>query len=131
MSTLPRIPEILQQINVVFAEWGLIIGLSGVGSLLPLVFTNQLVSRFGTSIVIRLSALGITLSLFSIPWITNSALMFFVSSSAKFCSQYLIAAGVSTSMRWIISKRELVFVLWRNVIRSLNINARDTSSLLR
>lgn len=78
MSTLPRIPEILQQINVVFAEWGLIIGLSGIGSLLPLAFTNQLVTRFGTSIVIRLSALGITLSLFSIPWITNSALMFFV-----------------------------------------------------
>jgi hypothetical protein len=78
MSTLPRIPEILQQINVVFAEWGLIIGLSGIGSLLPLVFTNQLVSRFGTSIVIRLSALGITLTLFSIPWITNSAVMFFV-----------------------------------------------------
>ena len=78
MSTLPRIPEILQQINVVFAEWGLIIGLSGIGSLLPLVFTNQLVSRFGTSIVIRLSALGITLTLFSIPWITNSAVMFFI-----------------------------------------------------
>ena len=78
MSTLPRIPEILQQINVVFAEWGLIIGLSGIGSLLPLAFTNQLVSRFGTSIVIRLSAFGITLTLFSIPWITNSAVMFFV-----------------------------------------------------
>jgi hypothetical protein len=78
MSTLPRIPEILQQIHVVFAEWGLIIGLSGIGSLLPLAFTNKLVSRFGTSIVIRLSALGITLTLFSIPWITNSALMFFV-----------------------------------------------------
>jgi MFS family permease len=78
MSTLPRIPEILQQINVVFAQWGLIIGLSGIGSLLPLVFTNKLVSRFGTSIVIRLSALGISLTLFSIPWITNSALMFFV-----------------------------------------------------
>ncbi len=78
MSTLPRIPEILQQINVVFAEWGLIIGLSGIGSLLPLAFTNQLVSRFGTSIVIRLSAFGISLTLFSIPWITNSALMFFV-----------------------------------------------------
>ncbi len=78
MSTLPRIPEILQQINVVFAEWGLIIGLSGIGSLLPLAFTNKLVSRFGTSIVIRLSAFGISLTLFSIPWITNSALMFFV-----------------------------------------------------
>ncbi|MEY2676903.1 MAG: hypothetical protein RL510_923, partial [Actinomycetota bacterium] len=73
MSTLPRIPEILNQISVVFAEWGLIIGLSGVGSLLPLIFTNQLVLRFGTSIVIRLSAFGITLSLFSIPWITNAA----------------------------------------------------------
>jgi predicted MFS family arabinose efflux permease len=78
LSTLPRIPEILQQINVVFAQWGLIIGLSGFGSLLPLMFTNRLVLRFGTSLVIRLSALGITLSLFSIPWITNSAVMFFV-----------------------------------------------------
>lgn len=78
LSTLPRIPEILQQINVVFAEWGLIIGLSGLGSLLPLVFTNRLVLRYGTSTVIRLSAFGITISLFSIPWITNPALMFLV-----------------------------------------------------
>lgn len=78
MSTLPRIPEILDQIGVIFAQWGLIIGLSGLGSLLPLVFTNRLVNQFGTSIVIRLSALGITASLFTIPWITNPALMFFV-----------------------------------------------------
>jgi hypothetical protein len=92
MSTLPRIPEILQQINVVFAQWGLIIGLSGIGSLLPLAFTNKLVSRFGTSIVIRLSAFGISLTLFSIPWITNSALMFFVYlSQALMFSTFNIA----------------------------------------
>ncbi|MEY4311107.1 MAG: hypothetical protein RLZ71_1033, partial [Actinomycetota bacterium] len=65
MSTLPRIPEILQQINVVFAQWGLIIGISGLGSLLPLAFTSRLVVRYGTTLVIRLSALGVTLSLFS------------------------------------------------------------------
>ncbi len=76
MSTLPRIPEILTQINVVFAEWGLIIGLSGLGALLPLAFTNKLVNRFGTSIVIRLSAFGITIVLVAIPWITSPALMF-------------------------------------------------------
>jgi predicted MFS family arabinose efflux permease len=78
MSTLPRIPEILTQIYVVFAEWGLIIGISGLGSLLPLVFTSRLVVRYGTTLVIRLSALGVTLSLFSIPWIRDPALMFLV-----------------------------------------------------
>lgn len=78
MSTLPRIPEILDQIGVIFAQWGLIIGFSGLGSLLPLMFTNRLVGKYGTSIVIRLSAFGITITLFTIPWITNAALMFFV-----------------------------------------------------
>lgn len=78
MSTLPRIPEILDQIDVVFAQWGLLIGISGLGALLPLAFTSRLVVRFGTTLVIRLSALGVTLSLISIPWIRDPALMFLV-----------------------------------------------------
>ena len=78
MSTLPRIPEILKQVNVYLDQWGLIIGLSGLGSLLPLMFTNRLIIRHGTSIVIRLSALGITLSLCSLPWITNGGVIFLV-----------------------------------------------------
>ena len=39
ITTLPRIPELIDQIGVNFAEWGAIIGFAGLGSLLPLVFT--------------------------------------------------------------------------------------------
>lgn len=76
MSTLPRIPEMLDNIRVGFNEWGLIIGLSGLGSLLPLMFTNRLVARFGTSIVIRISSLAIGVSFFALPWIREPSLMF-------------------------------------------------------
>ena len=34
ITYIPRIPELIDQLGVSFAEWGLIIGLSGIGSLL-------------------------------------------------------------------------------------------------
>jgi len=76
ITTLPRIPELIDQINVNFATWGAIIGFSGIGSLLPLVFTSKLVNRFGTSPVIRLSAFLIVLLLASQAWITSPPLFF-------------------------------------------------------
>jgi MFS family permease len=76
ITTLPRIPELIDQIDVDFAQWGAIIGFSGLGSLVPLVFTNKLVNRFGTSPVIRTSAFAIVLLLASQAWITSPALFF-------------------------------------------------------
>ena len=76
ITTLPRIPELIDQVNVNFAQWGAIIGFSGLGSLVPLVFTNKLVNRFGTSPVIRTSAFAIVLLLASQAWITNPTIFF-------------------------------------------------------
>jgi MFS family permease len=48
VTWLPRIPEIIDNLQVSFATWGLIIGVAGVGSLVPLLFVNRLINRFGT-----------------------------------------------------------------------------------
>ena len=78
ITTLPRIPELIHQIHVNFAEWGAIMGFAGLGSLVPLVFTNHLVSRFGTSPIIRASAFSIVAVLISQAWITSPWLFFVV-----------------------------------------------------
>lgn len=46
---LPRIPDIIEQIDVSLATWGIIIGVGGFGSLMGLTITNQLISAFGTT----------------------------------------------------------------------------------
>jgi len=78
ITTLPRIPELIHQINVNFATWGAIMGFAGLGSLVPLVFTNHLVSRFGTSPIIRASAFAIVAVLIAQAWITSPWLFFAV-----------------------------------------------------
>ena len=78
ITTLPRIPELIHQINVNFAVWGAIMGFAGLGSLVPLVFTNKLVARFGTSPIIRLSAFAMVFALVAQAWITSPFLFFLV-----------------------------------------------------
>ena len=68
LTYIPRVPEIIEQIDVSFAIWGLIIGVAGIGSLIPLLFVHRLVSRFGTSPVIRVSSLMICFSIASLAW---------------------------------------------------------------
>jgi MFS family permease len=99
ITTLPRIPELIDQIGVNFAQWGAIIGFAGLGSLLPLVFTNKLVNRFGTSPVIKVSAIAITLVLMSLAWITNPILFFVAYTLQSFAfSTFNIALNAQAVM---------------------------------
>jgi MFS family permease len=78
ITTLPRIPELIGQIDVNFAAWGAIMGFGGLGALVPLVFTNRLVARFGTSPIINASALATVLALISQAWVTSPFLFFLI-----------------------------------------------------
>ncbi|MEY4390507.1 MAG: hypothetical protein RLZZ400_250 [Actinomycetota bacterium] len=99
ITTLPRIPELIHQIDVNFAVWGAIIGFSGLGSLPPLIFTNRLVNRFGTSPVIRLSAIAIVIAQFSLGWIHNPAIFFGVYFLQSFAfSTFNIALNAQAVM---------------------------------
>jgi MFS family permease len=75
-ATVPRIPELIEQIGVNLVVWGTVIGLSGLGALLPLMFTNRLVARFGTRPIIRISAMFIALCVIAVPWSTNVYVFF-------------------------------------------------------
>jgi predicted MFS family arabinose efflux permease len=77
ITFIPRIPELIDQIGVSFAVWGLIIGLSGVGSLLPLFVANRLVGHFGTRPIVNLSSTLVVISVMSLAWAPNG-LVFFV-----------------------------------------------------
>lgn len=78
ITTLPRIPELIDQINVDFLAWGAIIGFSGIGSFLALAFTNKIVDRFGNTPVMKLSTMLVVVVISAQGFITNAGLFFAV-----------------------------------------------------
>ena len=63
LAYIPRIPELISQINVNFTQWGLILGFAALGGMLPLFFANRLVMRFGTRPIMRFGFSTAALSL--------------------------------------------------------------------
>jgi predicted MFS family arabinose efflux permease len=76
ITYIPRIPELIDQINVTFDTWGLIMGMAGLGSFLPLIFANRIISKFGTRPVIQVSSVLMCLSILTLPF-THNAWVFF------------------------------------------------------
>lgn len=88
ISWLPRIPEIIKQIDVDFVQWGLIIGVSGLGSLLPLMITHRVIARFGSGRVIRTSAWAMALLFCTFPFIHSGWLFFVANFVLSFTSSF-------------------------------------------
>jgi predicted MFS family arabinose efflux permease len=99
ITYLPRIPEIIEQIDVSFALWGLIIGLAGLGSLIPLLITNRLVGRFGTRPIVRISSLMIVLTTASLGFATNGWMYFAFHAAMMFSMSFFnIAVNAQSVM---------------------------------
>lgn len=106
---VPRIPELIDQLNVNLVIWGTVIGLSGLGSLLPLIFTNQLVARLGTRPVIRVAAAFIAIFLIAIPWSTNIWVFFALQVAQTMAfSAYNISVNAASVMLQKKMKRTIV-----------------------
>lgn len=82
VSYIPRIPELIEQIDVSFATWGLILGLSGLGGLLPLLFASKVVGRFGTRPVLQVAFSLVAVAIGMFGFISNGW-VFFVFSFAQ------------------------------------------------
>lgn len=78
-TQIPRIPEIIKQINVDFTTWGLITGFSGVGGLLALMFTSKVIARFGTKRISIVGGIGGAVMLSTIGLIHNPVVYFLVA----------------------------------------------------
>jgi predicted MFS family arabinose efflux permease len=99
ITYLPRIPEIIEQIGVSFATWGLIIGLAGLGSLVPLLITNRLVGRFGTRPIVRISSLMIVITTASLGFATNGWMYLAFHASMMFSMTFFnIAVNAQSVM---------------------------------
>lgn len=85
MAIIIRIPEIIDNIGLSknLAIWGTITGLSGVGSMLALVFAHRLVVRFGTTRVTQIGTLSATLIQGLLPLIGNYWI-YFIATSLQF-----------------------------------------------
>lgn len=99
ITYLPRIPEIIEQIDVSFAVWGLIIGLAGLGSLIPLLITNRLVGRYGTRPIVRVSSLMIVVTTASLGFATNGWMYFAFHAAMMFSMSFFnIAVNAQSVM---------------------------------
>jgi MFS family permease len=84
VAWVPRIPEIIDNINVPFSAWGLIVGLAGVGSLIPLLFASKLVNRFGSRPLLQVSFVVACLAFGSFGFIHNPTIFFVALFSQNF-----------------------------------------------
>jgi predicted MFS family arabinose efflux permease len=75
---IPRIPELIQNLGVQFTTWGLIIGVSGAGSLIGLFFAARMISLWGTRIVSRWGMIISGIGMVSLAFIYNPWIFFFV-----------------------------------------------------
>ena len=68
LSWMPRIPEFISNLQVSNEVWGSIIGFGGAGAIVPLLFTNKLVLRYGTTPIIKYSAIAIGFIIAALPF---------------------------------------------------------------
>jgi len=71
LSWIPRIPEFIANLGVSKEVWGTMIGVGGIGAIIPLVFTNRLVLRFGTSPIIRSTSILMIFLFMALPYPTQ------------------------------------------------------------
>lgn len=83
-TQIPRIPELIDQIGVNFSGWGLIIGLSGLGSILGLTMANRFILRFGAKRVILYGSVISSFMIMTLGLTTNPLVFFVLQASMSF-----------------------------------------------
>ena len=106
---VPRIPELIDQLGVNLVVWGTVIGLAGLGSLLPLIFTNGLVARFGTRPVIRAAAAFIAMFVVLLPWASN-VYVFFVIQVAQTMAFSAFNIGINAASVMLQKKMKRIII---------------------
>jgi fucose permease len=84
LSWMPRIPEFIENLGVSKEVWGTLIGLGGIGAIIPLIFTNRLVQRFGTSPIIRTTSIAMIGLFMALPYPTQWWLFLVLHFSLSF-----------------------------------------------
>jgi MFS family permease len=88
-TTIPRIPELIDQIGVNFSAWGAILGFAGLGSFIGLGIANRLIVRFTSRRVLLVTSVLAALLICLLPWITNPWIFFALQTLMAFVGSCL------------------------------------------
>lgn len=98
LSYIPRIPELIDQIHVSFATWGLILGLATIGGMLPLLMANHFINRFGTRPVVQLMFTLVSLTMALYGFVDNGWMFFVLAFVQAFTMSFFNVAINSHSV---------------------------------
>ncbi len=128
MSTImiPRIPELIDQLQVNFTAWGAIIGFSGLGALVGLMLANKMIVRFGSRRVLRFFALAFTLAIIPLPYISNPWLFFGLQAATAFAGASL---NVALNAQAVVLQKHLNRIIIPKFHGSWSIGAASSAAL--
>ena len=126
ITYIPRIPEIIEQIGVSFATWGLIIGLAGLGALGPLLITNRLVGRFGTMPIVRISSVMLVISTSSLGFATNGLVYFLLHAFMMFSMSFF---NISVNAQSVMLQKKVDRVILGKLHAAWSIGAATSAAL--
>ena len=109
LSTVAWVPTFINRLEVDFATWGLIIGFSIVGSILPLTFASRLIMQFGTRVLIRVGSIMGVVALLSLLLTISPLIWYFCNTFFAFSMSLL---GISVNTHAVMLQR----LIGRNVI---------------
>jgi fucose permease len=109
LSTVAWVPAFINRLDVSFATWGLIIGFSIIGSIMPLLFASRLIMRFGSRRMIRIGSIIGVVALLSLLLTINPVIWYFANTFFAFSMSLL---GISVNTHAVMLQRHI----GRNVI---------------
>lgn len=108
-ALIPRVPDIIANIGVSFAEWGVISAFGTIGAAAGLFVANRAIEHYGvrTTTILSLSSVGVANA--SLGWLTNSTLYFIINfAMALGLSVFVIAVNSQTVVLQTLSGRVII-----------------------
>jgi MFS family permease len=108
-ALIPRVPDIIANIGVSFAEWGVISAFGTVGAASGLFVANRAIERYGVraTTMVSLGAVGIANA--TLGWLTDSTVFFVVNFAMALClSVFVIAVNSQTVVLQTLSGRVII-----------------------
>ncbi len=125
-TQIPRIPELIENLNVTFTVWGLIIGLAGLGSLAGLTVANSFIVRYGARRMVLVGSLAVSAFMMTLPWITNPWLFFAVQVVSGFCGSVM---GIALNAQSVVLQKLINKVVIGRFHASWSIGATSSAAL--
>ncbi len=108
-AIIPRVPDIILNIDVTFAHWGVISAFGAVGSAAGLFLSNRAVQRFGVKYVTMFAFGLVGIGTSSYGWITDSTIYLVMNVLVSMSmSVFIVAVNAQTVVLQTLSGRVII-----------------------